>query len=116
MKLTFSGVSRNSNTKFHQDPSSGSRVVPCGRTDGHTDMRKLIIAFRCEVPSVLLCSVQHSEWRFSFDAAKLQKMFKSVDCSKWSRFGASLKQFIDLGEEEKPVITSDPYPLCTNTQ
>ena len=26
--------------------SSGSRVVPCERTDGWTDMRKLIFAFR----------------------------------------------------------------------
>ena len=26
-----------SNIKFYENPSSGSRVVPCGRTDGHTD-------------------------------------------------------------------------------
>ena len=40
--------------KFYQNPSSGSRVVPCGRTHGRTDrqtdrrtdMTKLIIAFR----------------------------------------------------------------------
>jgi len=36
--------------KFHENPSSGSRVVPCGRTDGRTggqtDMTKLIVAFR----------------------------------------------------------------------
>jgi len=31
-----------SNIKFHENPSSGSRVVPCGRTD----MTKLIIALR----------------------------------------------------------------------
>ena len=35
------------NTIFHANPSSASRVVPCGRTDGPTDMKKkLIIAFR----------------------------------------------------------------------
>jgi hypothetical protein len=28
--------------KFHENPSVGSRVVPCGRTD----MTKLIVAFR----------------------------------------------------------------------
>jgi hypothetical protein len=33
------------NTKFHKNPSSGSRVVPCGRTNGLPDM-KLWIAFR----------------------------------------------------------------------
>jgi len=39
-----------SNTKFHENPSSGSRVVPCGRTDGRADgrndMTKIIFAFR----------------------------------------------------------------------
>ena len=34
------------NIKFHETPSSGSRVVPCGRTDGQKDMTKLIVAFR----------------------------------------------------------------------
>jgi hypothetical protein len=33
------------NIKFHEIPSSGSRVVPCGRTNRQTDMRKLIITF-----------------------------------------------------------------------
>jgi hypothetical protein len=30
--------------KFHQNPSSGSRVVPCGQTDGRTDMMKSLFA------------------------------------------------------------------------
>ena len=29
----------NSNIKFHENPSSGSRVVQCGPTDGHTEGR-----------------------------------------------------------------------------
>jgi hypothetical protein len=33
---------KSSNVQFHENPSSGSRVVPCGRTD----MTKLIAAFR----------------------------------------------------------------------
>ena len=32
--------------KFHENLSSGNRVVPCGRTDRQTDMMKLIVAFR----------------------------------------------------------------------
>ena len=36
---------KNSDIKFHQNPSSGNRVVPCGQTEGRTDMMKLIIAF-----------------------------------------------------------------------
>ena len=37
-----------SSIKFHQNPSSGSRVVSCGRRNGRTDM-KLIVAFRNSV-------------------------------------------------------------------
>ena len=33
---------KRSNIKFHQNPSSGSRVVSCGQTD----MTKLVVAFR----------------------------------------------------------------------
>ena len=47
MKLEFSGqfFESYSNIKFHENLFSGSRVVPCGRTDGRTDM-KLIVGFR----------------------------------------------------------------------
>ena len=41
---------KSSNIKFHENPSSGRRVVACGRTDGHrdrqTDVMKLTVAFR----------------------------------------------------------------------
>jgi hypothetical protein len=44
MKLGFSGqvFEESSHTKFHQNPSSGSRVVPYGQTD----TTKLTDAFR----------------------------------------------------------------------
>jgi len=44
IKLEFSRpvFEQYTNIKFHENPSSGSRIVPCGRTD----MMKLIIAFR----------------------------------------------------------------------
>jgi hypothetical protein len=51
MKLEFSQQifekKKNSYTEFNEDPSSGSRVVSCGRsdTDKRTDMTKLIVAF-----------------------------------------------------------------------
>jgi len=34
------------NIKFHENPSSWSRVVPCRRADWQMDMTKLIVAFR----------------------------------------------------------------------
>ena len=39
MKLEISrqAFEKSSNIKFHEDPSSGSRVVPCERSDGGTD-------------------------------------------------------------------------------
>ena len=38
MRLGLSGqiFEKYSNVKFSENPSSGSRVVPCGRTDGQT--------------------------------------------------------------------------------
>jgi len=45
--LNFLGFfEKHSNIKFRENPFSGSRVVPCGQTDGPTDMTKLIAAFR----------------------------------------------------------------------
>jgi len=47
MKLEFSRhiFDKYSNIKFHENPSSGSRVVLRRRADGRTDMMKLIVAF-----------------------------------------------------------------------
>jgi hypothetical protein len=44
MKLVFSRqiYEKSYNIKFHENPSSGSGVVPCGRTE----KTKLIVAFR----------------------------------------------------------------------
>jgi len=43
MKLEFSGqiLGKLSDIKFNENPSSGSRVVPCVQTDGWTDTTKL---------------------------------------------------------------------------
>jgi hypothetical protein len=37
---------KNTNTEFHENSSSGSRVGPCKRTDRQTDMTKLVVARR----------------------------------------------------------------------
>ena len=45
--LIFSEVfEKYSYIRFHENPSSGSQVVPCGGTDGEADMAKLIVTFR----------------------------------------------------------------------
>jgi hypothetical protein len=48
MKLQFSRhvFEKYANIKFHENPSSRSRVVPCGWTDSRTDMTKPIVSFR----------------------------------------------------------------------
>jgi hypothetical protein len=48
MKLEFSRqiFEKYSKVNFHKNPSSGSRIVPCERKDGLTDMTKLINALR----------------------------------------------------------------------
>jgi len=51
MKFEFSRqfLEKYSNTSFHENPFLGSRVVPCGQTDGRTDrpdMTHLRVAFR----------------------------------------------------------------------
>jgi len=39
MKTEFSGqtLEKSSNAKFHENPFSGSRIVPCGENDLRTD-------------------------------------------------------------------------------
>ena len=53
---------KNSNIKFHENPSSGSRVVPCGQTDRHDDANSRfsqILRTRLKKKSPhKLCSVQ----------------------------------------------------------
>jgi len=48
MKVEFSQqiFEKHSNIKFHENLSSGSRVVRPGRADGRTDKEELIAALR----------------------------------------------------------------------
>ena len=55
-KLEFSPTDfrKISNIKFHENPSSGRRVVPCGRTDGQTRSQQSLFAVlqaRVQFPS-----------------------------------------------------------------
>jgi hypothetical protein len=48
MKLEFSPdkYSKNTYIKFNENPSSGTRVVTWGQTNGRPDVTKLIVVFR----------------------------------------------------------------------
>jgi len=62
LNLNFSQqiFEKSSNAKFHENPSSESRVVPCGRKDGRTNMTKLKAVFRNfpYAPNKLFCPLQ----------------------------------------------------------
>jgi len=65
MKLEFSGhiFEKYSNIIFDESPSSGSRVVPCGQTDGQKDRRKkqILILRKRIMPTVSFsCSLDVS--------------------------------------------------------
>jgi hypothetical protein len=49
MKFEFPSqiFENSSNIKFHENPSSGSRTVPCGRTDRHDEANSHFSQF-CE--------------------------------------------------------------------
>jgi len=46
LEFSLQILEKCTNIKFYENPSSGSRVVPCGMADRDTDMTKLIVAFR----------------------------------------------------------------------
>jgi hypothetical protein len=42
-----------SNIKFHENPSSGSRDVPCGHTDGRTDDDAVVFRNVANAPKMI---------------------------------------------------------------
>jgi len=63
--------------KFHENPSSGCRVVSSGRTEGQTDMTKLIVAFR-----VSAISPKNSVGLFFIKTDQTDVIFWSAD-ERW---------------------------------
>jgi hypothetical protein len=97
MKLEFSQqiFEKYSNINFHENLSSGNRVVPCGQKDGRTDMTKLIAAFRifanapknekisCRIP---LCRLNGASYEYATTRKgikqKLQYLFYNSQTSE----------------------------------
>ena len=82
MKLEFSlkSFEGSSNIKFPQNPSSGSRVAPCGRKDRQTDMTKLIVAFRsfAKAPKKSICTLSENYQRSTFSTDALRALQSST--------------------------------------
>ena len=82
-------LEKSSTTKFHENPSSGSRDVPCGRTDGRTDAQtentKLIVACRnsANAPkqrSMLCWCVKVLTWLVKLIISTFVKRCCIIDC------------------------------------
>ena len=69
MKYEFSGqiFEKYSKMTFHANPSSGSGVVPCGPTEGKTDITKLAIVFRnfVNTPKNVIPVAFRVKWKIS---------------------------------------------------
>ena len=76
-----------SNIKFHETASSGSRLVPFGRTDRRTDNTKLIVAFRKFANVLMKNSV----------LAKIRYMFRP----KWSSSGEAVTKSYKARQNQK---------------
>jgi hypothetical protein len=72
MKLEFSChiFEKYPNIKFHENPSSGSRIVQYEFADGRTDMTKLIVSFRnfANAPNQQFSLSVDTESRTPFDS------------------------------------------------
>jgi hypothetical protein len=72
MKFEFSGqiFEKSSNIEFHENPSSGSRVIPCGQTDGRRDMTEVIVVFRYFAKALKIVDTNpHTELGFQLTLA-----------------------------------------------
>jgi hypothetical protein len=117
------------NTKIHENPSSGSRVVPLGRRivrkkDKETNMTKLIVAFRnfANAPKiksritglVYQCQRLRRGCRYSTYQWKLQSLQIGITAGQkqhtdnWDSAGSPVTCF---AEEEKQTTACPPKSL-----
>jgi len=48
-------LNKQTNAKFSENPSSGSRVVPCGQTDGHENNSSFFCKFAKSPKKISYC-------------------------------------------------------------
>jgi hypothetical protein len=104
------------NIKFHKNPSSGSRVVPCERTDRQTDRRtditKLIVAFHnfekeYKNRNCMNCNMTHAK-RMAFWACELNAV---KTCFVWNnKRRPTLEAFVRHTSISALIITLECHP------
>jgi len=65
--LLWQILKKYSDIKFHENPSNGSRAVPCGQTDGRTD-KKITVVFRNFV------TVHQNNWKKKLSINSINKV------------------------------------------
>jgi len=81
MKTVFSRniLEKCTNIKFYENPSTGSQVVSCGRTDGPTDMMKVTVAFRNFANTPKTAASQYIRVSTSMQPWKLQGTYTAAN-------------------------------------
>jgi hypothetical protein len=88
--------------KFHENSSSGSRVVLCGRTDKQRDLTKLIVALRSSAKE--LEKESHKYFIISVANREGNSHYNGLPTT-------ILKSFGPYSKEITPTVTSDN--VCT---
>jgi len=105
VELKFSGqiFEQTFITKFHENPPSGSRVVPCGRTNGRTDRRDEANRKRKTV------------LRMRLKLSEITKFYTSIRIFKWNWTSSVI--FLSEGGDDVTIYLTgcwDMHSFVTN--
>ena len=105
---------KNWNMKFYQNPSSRSRVVSCGRTDGQTITTKLIVTFRnFEKACKYICVCVSCGKEFIIDYLLIYKELKHLlqNVFLWNYHVNHSSSVLSIYFDLKPSMSSDTNVL-----
>jgi hypothetical protein len=87
-----------SHIKFNENSFNGSRFVPCGQTDGRTDMKKLVVAFRNFSDSPKIDDVSDKLVLFTFSGGK---EYEEITTAGTASHTADTNTFLDIVSARK---------------